>query len=119
MTPLKKNIPLFCTILFASLLMVKFTYSKPITSAIDCQFTDTTNIVVRICQGDMPGQKNQVGGDYIPEVCAYRYDKEELTTYKVVGFDLVYKDVNGGTQEVVSGKGNRFTIQMKVLFNKV
>jgi len=78
---------------------------------------DTANLVVRICQGDMPGQKKQLGVDYFPVVCAYTYNEGKLVIYKVTGFDLVAKLPNEEV-DVASGKGNQLTGKMQSMIIK-
>jgi len=71
--------------------------------------------VIRICNGDMPGQKKIIGADYEPVICAYNYIKGKLFTYKVIGFDLVFKNENDASIRIIRSKGNYFNSEMKSL----
>lgn len=79
---------------------------------------DTTNLVIRVCQGDLPGQKRDPSIDYYPQVCAYTYNNSKLVTYTVVRFELVYQDASIDSTDIGFAEGNRFTPKMQNMINR-
>jgi len=79
---------------------------------------DTTNLVVRVCQGDLPGQKKDLNRDYYPQVCAYTYNNNNLVNYRVTAFDLVYIEPSSDSINSDSAKGNRFSPKMRHIITK-
>ena len=106
---------LFTTI-FLAILFVSSANSQEHSSS--NKHFDTTGLVIRICFGDLPGQKKEPGVDYIPIVCAYSCNNSKLAIYKVDGFDLLYRNRENGVTEIVSGKDDRISVDMKRLINK-
>ena len=79
---------------------------------------DTTNLVIRVCQGDLPNQKKDPSQDYYPQVCAYTYKNNNLVTYTVTGFDLVYIEPPTDSIYSDSAEGNRFSPKMQHMIAK-
>lgn len=79
---------------------------------------DTTNLVIRVCQGDLPGQKRNPSIDYYPQVCAYTYNNSKLVIYTVTRFELVYKDASTDSADIGYAEDNRFTQKMQNMINR-
>jgi hypothetical protein len=103
------------TTIFISILSINAVNSQEHSAS--SKYFDTTGLVIRICIGDLPGQKKELGGHSFPVVCAYTYNNSKLNTYKVDGFDLVYKNAENGLVEIVPGKDDRLSTEMKRLIN--
>ena len=115
MSSQKKNIRLLTLVVFSIVFGTATALAQ--TSTAQSNGYDTSNLVIRICQGDLPGQKTIPGADYRPIVCAYSSKQGEFTIYEVVSFDLVNKTPDG-KQERMSATGNNFSPAMRMMLVK-
>ena len=69
---------------------------------------DTSNLVIRVCKGDMPGQESDPSKDYFPFICCYTYTNYQLITYEVLSFDMILI-LENGEKDIAHSKGNRLS----------
>ncbi len=102
----------FLLLLFTTFIMNGQNPASPMRSF------DTLNLVVRICQGDLPGQKKDLSKDYFKVVCAYTFNNNNLISYIVKGFDLVDKDSTSANLKIAFAEGNQLTpLMLKMIID--
>lgn len=79
---------------------------------------DTTNLVIRVCAGDLPGQQRVLAADYYTKVCAYTYNEDKLVTFTLIQFDLFYIPPSGEDIDSATAKGTRFSPRMLHMISK-
>ena len=78
-------------------------------------YSDTSNIIIRICHG-IPGHKDtDAYYHYTSTVCAYEYNSGKPQMYEVISFDLLYRDEKSKVARTLKGKGNFLNSDMKYL----